>query len=219
MNNNFISAITVYNNQLYVGGNFSTTSGSSLNYIAKWNGTSWDSVGAGTNYFINTLTVYNGSLYAGGGFDSAGGNLVNHIAKWDGTNWNPVGSGTNSTIRALYVYNGDFYAGGNFDSAGSMPANSIAKWNSPVGIEEVSSSNYINIFPNPSTGEINFSFNDNADKSTLSIVNILGEEVFIKTLSASEHRNFQLSQKFASRVYTVILKTADKMNTKKLCIE
>lgn len=114
---------------LYIGGLFTAVGTVAANYIAKWNGSAWSSLGSGMNYDVRALAVSGSDVYAGGGFTTAGGVSVNHIAKWNGTAWSALDSGTNSDVAALTVSDGDLYAGGNFTMAGGTPANRIAKWN------------------------------------------------------------------------------------------
>ena len=124
-----VLTLSVYNGELYAGGDFITAGGINANYTAKWNGTNWSALGSGTNNSVLALAVYNGELYVGGTFTSAGGVSANHIAKWNGTNWSAVGSGVDETVYTLAVYNNELYAGGFFITAGGTSANRTAKWN------------------------------------------------------------------------------------------
>ncbi|MBK8982239.1 MAG: hypothetical protein IPM38_07930 [Ignavibacteria bacterium] len=45
--NDWVHALTVYNGELIVGGQFTSAGGIPANYIAKWNGSSWSPLGAG----------------------------------------------------------------------------------------------------------------------------------------------------------------------------
>ena len=67
-----------------MGGLFKSAGEQPANYIAKWNGTSWDPVGGGVNSPVHSLGVYNDELYAGGLFDTVDAAPVNHIARWNG---------------------------------------------------------------------------------------------------------------------------------------
>ena len=42
-----VYALVVYDNKLIAGGLFTTAGGVSANYIASWDGSSWDSLGSG----------------------------------------------------------------------------------------------------------------------------------------------------------------------------
>lgn len=114
---NGVLALCVYNNELYVGGRFSVSHGSAANYIAKWNGTNWSTLGNGMNDYVFSLTVYNGVLYAAGAFTTADGIPANHIAKWNGIKWDSVANYSNNYIDGLGTYNGCLYAGGRFTVA------------------------------------------------------------------------------------------------------
>ena len=139
--NNRVSAMAVYNGELYAGGWFTTAGGSTANYIAKWNGTNWISLGAGVGNHVNALAVYNGELYVGGDFQNAGGsgNPAYYLAKWNGTSWSAVGSGTSGPVNALVVYDGELYIGGDFIYANGIMVYNLTKWNGSIQIEKLTS--------------------------------------------------------------------------------
>ncbi len=114
---------------LYAAGTF-TEIGSSpakpAGRIAKWNGTSWSTVGGGLDGRVNALAVLDAgggpALYAAGEFTAAGGAPAARIAKWDGATWSALGSGlggvSSSSAEELAVYDdgaGDaLYVAGSF---------------------------------------------------------------------------------------------------------
>ncbi len=120
---------------LVVGGEFTSIGGVPVNYIARWNGSSWSALGSGMNPHgpVRALAVLpNGDLVAGGAFSTAGGVPVNYVARWNGLEWSPLGSGMNAGgyVNALAVLpNGDLVAGGQFGTAGGQLVNYIARWN------------------------------------------------------------------------------------------
>ena len=141
-----INALAVVGNGgLYVGGTFTQAGGIGANNVARWNGTTWSSLGAstanGVNGPVNALVVAtNGNLYAGGAFTQAGGAAqaggvtANAVARWNGAFWSSLdpgtGSGVSSTVYSMAVAsNGDLYVGGQFVQAGAVSAYRIAKWN------------------------------------------------------------------------------------------
>ncbi|MBX3323096.1 MAG: hypothetical protein KF757_08920 [Phycisphaeraceae bacterium] len=130
---------------LYVGGSFTIAGCTQASNIARWDGSSWQALGAGINYAVVTLSVFDdgsgSALYAGGGFWQAGPSTANRIARWDGSTWSPLGSGMNDWVRSLAVFDDGsgpaLYAGGSFTHAGGSAANRIARWDgstwSPLG--------------------------------------------------------------------------------------
>ncbi|MBL9120462.1 MAG: hypothetical protein JNL80_11175 [Phycisphaerae bacterium] len=160
---NGVSALTVFDDlagdgpALYVGGAFTNAGGVFAKYIAKWNGTSWSALGAGsTNGTTGTVWALAATadgadggpaLYAGGFFTSAGGATVNNVARWNGSSWSALGTGSaiglNLWVQALTILDNGLgniptlFVGGYFDGAGGASANHIAQWNgnvwSPLG--------------------------------------------------------------------------------------
>ncbi|MEI7634167.1 MAG: hypothetical protein WCK47_07785, partial [bacterium] len=113
---------------LYAGGWFDTAGGVTVNYIARWDGSSWSALGSGMNSSVLALAVSGSDLYAGGNFSTAGGVSANRVAKWDGSSWSALGGGMDNAVSALAVSGSDLYAGGNFTRAGEVTVNRIAKW-------------------------------------------------------------------------------------------
>jgi hypothetical protein len=133
MNSNvYAMTVDTVNNELYVGGWFTTAGGIPAGHIAKWDGTNWYEIGGGIGDDFSTavscLSFFNGNLYVGGLFDSVGGVEVNNIAMWDGVSWSNVGDGFNRPVYSIVNHNGDLYAVGEFDSSGTNAVNNIAKW-------------------------------------------------------------------------------------------
>lgn len=124
-----------YNGAIYACGEFNQNGDSTVNGIAQWNGTSWQSVGGGlsTPFFGQVIyphqaLVWDGKLFVCGNFQQAGGVTVNGVAAWDGSAWSALGDGFNSTVYGLGVYNNELYAGGDFSQSGSTALGAIAKW-------------------------------------------------------------------------------------------
>lgn len=128
---------------LYAGGGFASAGDVLANHFARWDGSSWSSVGDGLSGSVTALAVFDDglgggpALYAGGFFETAGETTVNRIAQWDGTAWSPLGTGVSGSIpnvRALAVFDDGtgggpaIYAGGFFETAGGVTVNNIAKW-------------------------------------------------------------------------------------------
>jgi hypothetical protein len=133
--NGRVVALAVSGNGLYAGGVFNTATnagGTSMvvNYIAKWDGTTWSALGSGLNGYVETLAISGNDLYVGGDFTTAGGTPANRIAKWDGNNWSALGTGIeNGWPFALAISDTNLFVGGLFKAAGGVAATNIAKWN------------------------------------------------------------------------------------------
>jgi hypothetical protein len=96
-------AITLDNNNVYVGGNFTTADGIIVNHIAKWissgsgnstnAGGSWSAIGTGLSgifsftTYCNTIAINNNDIYVGGDFTGAGDISSNNFAYWNGSIW------------------------------------------------------------------------------------------------------------------------------------
>jgi hypothetical protein len=133
--------------QLFVGGEFTSTTPVSLTYIAKADivtttGTvttpvTWSGLVSGTDGIITdtvyTIAISGTDVFVGGKFQNAGGITgINYIARWDGNIWNAVGSlnAIGNTVRAIALSGNDVYVGGDFTGAGgSGGANYVARWN------------------------------------------------------------------------------------------
>jgi hypothetical protein len=71
---------------LYAGGQFGAAGGVAANYIARWDGSSWDALGGGMNLTVTDLAVFDygagAALYAGGVFLRATDSGDSYLAKW-----------------------------------------------------------------------------------------------------------------------------------------
>ena len=131
-----IICMEVYNNELYVGGWFTSFNGISANRIIKYNGTTWQTVGNGVNVEngiiggVEKMIVYQNKLIAIGGFIHAGTIQASHIASWDGNIWDSLGSGINklASTPSMCVFNNELYVFSLIDSAGGIPVHNAAKW-------------------------------------------------------------------------------------------
>jgi hypothetical protein len=102
---------------LYVAGNFTQAGGQSAHGIARWNGSSWSTLGSGASNGLNSYSVValgvhddgtGPALYAMGKFVQMSGVSANNIARWNGTSWGPVGSGLSAVIGFGAVYLASF---------------------------------------------------------------------------------------------------------------
>lgn len=137
-----VFAVTEFNGQIVVGGQYLNADSEYSPFIARWDGAAWLPLGAGvggngSSQIVASLAVYNGELIAAGRFDLAGGIPANNIARWNGATWRSLGEGLNvpsgsAFVGALSVYHNELIAGGNFLTAGGADAACIAKWNGAI---------------------------------------------------------------------------------------
>jgi hypothetical protein len=97
---------------LYAAGNFGYPT---YNHIARWNGSTWSSLGAGlTSTFgpdailVTSMCVFDdgsgSALYVAGSFTHAGGIPAHRIARWDGTSWSSLAGNPADAIQELVVF-------------------------------------------------------------------------------------------------------------------
>jgi len=133
---------------VYVGGYPSVWVGGTpapyAEYLARWSGTSWSSLGnfitgglPGDNQ-VTSIAVSGNNVYVGGYFANAGGiPNTNHIAKWNTLTetWSALRNGVSGGIVEVIKFQGsDLYVGGGFttvyDGLDLVPeATYLAKWN------------------------------------------------------------------------------------------
>jgi hypothetical protein len=118
----FVSALAVYNGDLYVGGMFPRAGATTtVNNLARWNGTEWSAVTGPSGFGVEQdgsdiavvwdMVVVDGVLVVGGGFDTAGGVAVNNIASWNGSSWASLGQPIeDAAVLAVTTYQGKLVA-------------------------------------------------------------------------------------------------------------
>jgi len=115
-----VHSMQMFQNKLYVFGEFTKAGKHYCNSIGRWNGTSWDSINFNPRGYVQFSDVYNNELYVAGSFDSIGGIACNSIAKFDGVNWHDLGHPISpNVITALKNFNGKLYMAGQVTQASS----------------------------------------------------------------------------------------------------
>lgn len=100
---------------LYAGGTFTAAGQTSANYISRFDGTNWFSMGSGigpVGSIIRALAVGNNGVYVGGQFSTAGGVSAANAAFWNGTNWSALGGGPGGVVASILVRTDGVYAVG-----------------------------------------------------------------------------------------------------------
>lgn len=140
-----VYTFATYQGNLVMGGCFESSGATTLDGVARWNGSAWVPIGAGFDSLrftcnpsqtwnqlngIHRLLPVGSDLYAGGSLFEGSG--LNGVARWDGASWNAVGGGaTNGVVFDLAEIGGDLFVAGTITTVDNFttPVNRIAKWN------------------------------------------------------------------------------------------
>ena len=125
---------------IWIGGQFTTAGGTTVNNVAYWDGSAWNAAGSGVITPNTALYVYDiafdaaNNVYITGDFTSADGNSVESVAVWNSTTWKDMAdglAGSTPTGRSVDINSdGDLWVGGDFDSVGGADlADRLAIWN------------------------------------------------------------------------------------------
>src|SRR5262245_51611384 len=134
----FVLNLTVWDDG---GGPTVYASGYFTGKLRKWDGNSWDLVGAeissttsiGSIWALGEFDAGNGSeLYVGGDFNRVGNQTIHNLARWNGTNWSPVGVNFAGDPRDMLVFDfGDgpkLYVSGGGLSANGLQMHAVGCW-------------------------------------------------------------------------------------------
>lgn len=134
------AVIEMPNGDIVVAGSFPGASGVTAPNIARFDGSSWHSLGNGLNGPVRDLALSGSDLIAVGTFVASGSQTLNRVARWNGTNWSGLGSGIGFfgvSAVAVSPTTNVIYVGGSFATAGSTAVNNIARFTggswSPMG--------------------------------------------------------------------------------------
>lgn len=129
---NPINCIFVYNNELYVIGEFTNIGNVQVSNIAKWNGESWLPVIEQITGTINYGCVFENELYLAGNFTQINSVSYDNIAKYNGSTWSNAGSITKEIFK-LKKENNILFALCNFNNIESD------------GVFKLNNNNWINV--------------------------------------------------------------------------
>lgn len=108
--------------EVIAAGAFDRIGSAVANNIARWDGSTWLALGAGTNGPVHAVALApNGDLVVAGAFTAAGGTPATGVARWNGVSWAALGAGIAGTVTEVAVLtNGDVVA-----AAGGT----VSRWN------------------------------------------------------------------------------------------
>lgn len=172
--------------KLYVGGDFTNAGGyANADYIAKWNGTAWESLSTGTNGTVWNITINSNKVYVGGAFTTAGGlTLTDRVVVWSNGSWQPLDidlPGTAVVRSILPASDGSLYIGGAFSTAAQTPdVNAFCGYKVNVATTSASANTYPSlsiIGPGALKGIANYSTGSNISFDSLTL--LAGERLTI----------------------------------------
>jgi hypothetical protein len=116
------------NGDLVAGGRIGTVGGAPARNLVRWTGTTWATLGGGTDGDIVDMAVDGaGRLVVAGSFTEAGGVPAARVARFDGTTWTALGNGLTGVAQTLSIAaNGDVIVGG--DSLLAVSNADVARW-------------------------------------------------------------------------------------------
>ncbi len=161
----------VFNNKLYITGQFELVCGSNC-YLAYWDDTTWH----GTSYAFGDgkrLVACNGLLY----IMHLGGPWIN---SFDGTNTiTPVDSTFDSGLNDIECFQNTVYLSGAFDNSANTPTFRLSRLvDAGNGINEVGNESGVKIYPNPASETVTVMLRQaQHDIQEIVISNLLGEVV------------------------------------------
>lgn len=133
-----VLALELAGNDLFIGGQFTSLSGTIATSLGRWNTLTrqYSDIGGVGGCFkagclaprVYALESSGADLFVAGDFTSAGGVPANGIAAWNGATWSALGAGVNGPVYGIAAGPFELYAVGAFTMAGGAPANHIARW-------------------------------------------------------------------------------------------
>ena len=97
---------------LYVGGLFTAAGGQPINFIARWDGTTWHPLGTGLEWSAFGMDMRDGLLYVSGTFATAGGVPANGLAVWDGADWSAYAGNAPIVSNMILLDGNELYVSG-----------------------------------------------------------------------------------------------------------
>jgi len=141
-----VHAVTVFQDEIYIGGDFEFAGATRVNHIARFDGQQWQALDdggfvgisspTGSDYEVNVLRVYQNQLWVGGRFSNVadlGSTGTSNLIRWTGTQWNPLPQTLSGTVTAIAVHDGQLYVGGAFGTVtDGTVANRVAAFDGSV---------------------------------------------------------------------------------------
>ncbi|MCC6182591.1 MAG: T9SS type A sorting domain-containing protein, partial [Bacteroidia bacterium] len=206
-----VFGMEVIDSLLYMYGRFNSLGGVTSKGIVAFDGVKWYGLGQGMSYsgyeVINNVQKIDGKIYITGNFENIEGigcstaNQNTNYAVLDNNQWCIKSPPFDNAAFGVVKYNGDLHIYGAFTKCGTDTIFGFAKWNGGnsniacsntfsitntyVGINEISITDNISIYPNPTPSIINIvDENNQLQNATIQIKNYLGQLVYASAFTS-----------------------------------
>ncbi len=115
----FVASVAANGSNVYAGGLFTRAGGKQVNYVAHWDGSTWNVLGTGVNAPVSVLAVYGDTLLVGGEFTKASNADIPYFARWTAGTWSSIGAAPNGPVRSITRRGGEYILGGDFSTFGA----------------------------------------------------------------------------------------------------
>lgn len=112
---------------LVIAGNFTQVGDQPFARVARFDGTTWHSIGNGLSNKVDEIVIFEGALVTASSTGQASSER-SRVHRWNGSNWEPLGEEFNRSVLALAVHAGQLYAAGKFTAIGETSAARVAVW-------------------------------------------------------------------------------------------
>ncbi|MCC7533458.1 MAG: T9SS type A sorting domain-containing protein, partial [Bacteroidia bacterium] len=206
-----VYGMEVIDSLLYMYGRFTSLGGVTSKGIVAFDGVKWYGLGQGVSYTgyeeINNVQKIDGKIYITGNFENIEGigcstaNQNTNYAVLDNNQWCIKSPPFDNTTFGVVKYNNELYIYGAFWKCGNDSVVGFGKWNGGnssvacsntfsitntyVGINEISITDNISIYPNPTSSIINIvDENNQLQNATIQIKNYLGQLVYASAFTS-----------------------------------
>lgn len=128
-----VSYLAEHKGQLFAAGDFTNSGGdTTVNHIAKWNGTKWTPLDSTRNIKskVGPMISYNNTLIICNIRDTIKGVPMRGIASWNGDTFISMGNNLIGNVRNFWIFKNEMYlCGGIFNLNPYFQDNVVLKWN------------------------------------------------------------------------------------------
>lgn len=111
-----------YGGDLIAFGYHLSVLGTTIQNVARWNGTTWSAVGNTTASYIRSSASFTGDLYVGSDFGPPA------LSRWNGTTWTEIPGLPGASVEVLTPSDGRLVVGGLFTDAGGIASPNVVFW-------------------------------------------------------------------------------------------